>query len=228
MGVTHTYTSSSMMQYVALAACLVACAAAAASNYTVTDEVWFEVTVKDMDGPGEDYHGRFVIALFGEAAPMTSLNFAALAKGAKRGSRNLHYKNTWVHRIVPDFVIQMGDIIKGDGSSGRSIYGDRFNDEEFILSHRSAGWVAMANHGPDTNASQFYIMLTKARWLDNKHVVFGKVVRGMDVVEAIGNVPSDPNTAIPYKRVKIVDCGVNDLDAKYTLKENQLDSTEDL
>merc|ERR1719411_914873 len=208
-----------MMQHVALAACLVACAAAAASNYTVTDEVWFEVTVKDMDGPGEDYHGRFVLALFGEAAPMTTLNIAALAKGTKRGSRMLHYKNTWVHRIVPDFVIQMGDIIKGDGTGGKSIFGDRFNDEDFILSHRSAGWVAMANHGPDTNGSQFYILLTKARWLDSKHVVFGKVVRGFDVIEVLGNVASDPNTAVPKKTVTITDCGVNELTSKYELTE---------
>merc|ERR1712150_417360 len=138
------------------------------------------------------------------------------------------YKGSIVHRIVQDFVIQMGDVTRGDGSGGKSIFGERFNDEDFILSHRSPGWVAMANHGPDTNASQFYIMLTKARWLDGKHVVFGKVIRGMDVIEAIGNVPSDPKTAIPYKKVKIVDCGVNELESKYVLKESQLDSQEDL
>ena len=112
--------------------------------------------------------------------------------------------------------------------AGRSIFGDKFNDEDFTLSHRSAGWVAMANHGPDTNGSQFYILLTKARWLDGKHVVFGKVIRGFDVVETLGNVPSDPNTAEPKKTVKIIGCGVNKLDKKYDLAEDQLDSTEDL
>ena len=71
--------------------------------------------------------------------------------------------------------LQMGDITVGDGSGGKSIYGDRFADEEFILSHRSDGWVSMANHGPDSNNSQFFILLTKARWLDGKHIVFGKV-----------------------------------------------------
>ena len=69
----------------------------------------------------------------------------------------------------------MGDITVGDGSGGKSIYGDRFADEEFVLSHRSDGWVSMANHGPDSNNSQFFILLTKARWLDGKHIVFGKV-----------------------------------------------------
>jgi len=219
-------------------------AAVYASEYTVTEEVWFDFEVKNMDGPGEDYKGRVVIALFGEAAPMTVMNFAAITRGYERGKtkqvvgrlgksikesqEKLHYKGTTVHRIVPDFVLQMGDIVDGDGTGGRSIFGKLFNDEQFILSHRGAGWVAMANHGPDTNASQFYIMLTKARWLDGKHVVFGKVIRGMDVIETLGNVPSDPNTAVPKKEVRIKDCGQNELDKKYTLTEAQLKSEEDL
>lgn len=148
-------------------------------KYTITDEAWFDVEVKDMDGPGQDYRGRFVIGLFGDTAPMTAMNFVAITRGYKRGRETLHYKNTPIHRIVPDFVIQMGDITVGDGTGGKSIFGERFNDEEFVLSHRSPGWVAMANHGKDTNGSQFYILLTKARWLDKKHVVFGKVIRGM-------------------------------------------------
>jgi len=197
-------------------------------NFTITDEVWFDVEVKDFDGPGEDYRGRFVIGLFGETAPMTTMNFAAIARGYKRGKEKLHYKNTRVHRIVPDFVVQMGDITTGDGTGGRSIFGERFNDEDFILSHRSAGWVSMANHGPDSNASQFFIMLTKARWLDGKHVVFGKVVRGFDVVDTIGNVPTVAGTADPKKEVTIVDCGVNEIDRKYTLTKEQLDSVEDI
>ena len=197
-------------------------------NFTVTEEAWFDVEVKDLDGAGEDFKGRFTVALFGETAPMTVMNFAALTKGYKKGDLKLAYKNTKIHRIVPDFVLQMGDITVGDGTGGRSIFGERFNDEEFILSHRSPGWVAMANHGPDTNNSQFYILMTKARWLDNKHVVFAKVIRGYDVIEVLGEVPSNPNTAVPKKIVKIVDCGLNTLDKPYDLKESQLDSTEDL
>ena len=197
-------------------------------NLTVTEEAWFDVEIKDLDGPGEDYRGRFTIALFGDAAPMTTLNFASIARGYKRSGEKLWYKNTIIHRIVPDFVIQMGDITRGDGTGGKSIYGEKFNDEDFILSHRSAGWVAMANHGKDTNGSQFYILLTKARWLDRKHVVFGKVVRGFDVLEVIGNVPINPDTAYPKKKVTIIDCGVNSLEKKYVLTKDQLDSTEDL
>ncbi|CAD5111182.1 DgyrCDS516 [Dimorphilus gyrociliatus] len=197
-------------------------------KYTITDEAWFDVEVKDMDGPGQDFRGRFVVGLFGETAPMTVMNYVAITRGYKRGREVLHYKNTPIHRIVPDFVIQMGDITVGDGTGGKSIFGERFNDEEFALSHRSPGWVAMANHGKDTNGSQFYILLTKARWLDKKHVVFGKVIRGMDVVKTLGEVRADPNTAVPRKRVKIIDCGLNDLPKKYDLSEDDLDSEKDL
>lgn len=197
-------------------------------EYTVTEEAWFEVEVKDMDGPGQDYTGRFTLALFGDTAPMTVLNFASITKGYKRGKSSLSYKDTNIHRIVPDFVLQMGDVTKGDGTGGQSIFGEKFNDEDFILSHRSPGWVAMANHGSDTNSSQFYILLSKARWLDGKHVVFAKVIRGMDVIEALGEVESDPNTAVPRKEVRITDCGITGLREKYDLTEEQLVSTEDL
>ncbi|CAH1797589.1 unnamed protein product [Owenia fusiformis] len=197
-------------------------------KYTVTEEAYFDVEVQDMDGPGEDYNGRFVVALFGDTAPMTTLNFKSIVEGYKRGKETLWYKGTNIHRIVPDFVIQMGDITVGDGTGGRSIFGEKFNDEDFVLSHRAPGWLAMANHGKDTNASQFYILLNKARWLDGKHVVFGKVVRGMDVIRTLGEVPADPNTAVPKKKVKIVDCGIVGIEKKYDLKNDELDSEDDL
>lgn len=198
------------------------------SNHTITDEAWFDIEIKDMYAPGEDYKGRFTIGLFGDTAPITVLNFRSIAKGVKHRHSKLHYKNTPVHRIVKDFIIQMGDITVGDGTGGKSIFANKFNDEEFILSHRGAGWVAMANHGPDTNGSQFYILLQKARWLDGKHVVFGKVIRGYDVIKTIGDVDSDISTARPKKKITIVDCGLNKIEKKYELKENELESTEDL
>ncbi|KAH3839299.1 uncharacterized protein LOC127879020 isoform X1 [Dreissena polymorpha] len=197
-------------------------------NYTVTEEAWFDVEVKDLDGPGEDYRGRFVVALFGETCPMTTMNFAAISKGFKRGRSTLSYKSTKIHRIVKDFLIQMGDVTVGDGTGGRSIYGDKFVDENFILSHRAPGMVSMANHGKDTNGSQFFILLSKARWLDGKHVVFGKVVKGMDVVRAVGDVPADPNNAVPKHTIKIIDCGVTGLEKKYELTQEQIDSENDI
>ncbi|KAL4227797.1 hypothetical protein ACF0H5_013233 [Mactra antiquata] len=197
-------------------------------NYTVTEEAWFDVEVRDLDGPGEDYRGRFVIALFGDTCPMTSMNFAAIAKGFKRGRSSLWFKNTKIHRVVPDFLIQMGDVTVGDGTGGKSIYGDKFVDENFILSHRATGMVSMANHGKDTNGSQFFILLNKARWLDGKHVVFGKVIKGMDVLRTIGEVKADPNTAVPKNSIRIVDCGVNNLEKKYELTLDQVDSDDDV
>ncbi|WAR00674.1 PPIB-like protein [Mya arenaria] len=197
-------------------------------NYTVTEEAWFDVEIKDMDGPGEDYRGRFVIALFGETCPMTAMNFAAIAKGFKRARTSLWFKNTKIHRVVPDFLIQMGDVTVGDGTGGRSIYGDKFVDENFYLSHRAPGMVSMANHGKDTNGSQFFILLNKSRWLDDKHVVFGKVIKGMDVVRTIGEVPTDKSNAVPKKTVKIIDCGINGLEKKYELTMEQVDSEDDI
>lgn len=202
---------------------------AMAGEFTVTEEAWFEVEVADIDGPGTSYSGRFVIALFGETVPMTVLNFASIARGYQRGDETkLHFKNTTIHRIVPDFVIQMGDVTVGDGTGSRSIYGDTFIDENFALSHRAPGWVSMANRGKDTNGSQFFILLSKARWLDGKHVVFGKVIRGFDTVRTLGELATNPKTAAPELEVRVVDCGVDRLDRKYDLQAEDLDSTEDL
>merc|ERR1712165_626997 len=164
----------------------------------------------------------------GETAPMTSLNFVSLARGHKQGKKTLSYAKSPIHRIVPDFVLQMGDITEGDGTGGKSIFGEKFNDEEFTLSHRSDGWVSMANSGPDSNNSQFFILLTKARWLDGKHVVFGKVVRGWDVIEVISNLDLIEGYADPIKEVMIVDSGVTAMNTRYDLTEEQLDSTDDV
>jgi len=197
-------------------------------DFLVTSEAWFEIKIKDYEGPGEDYVGRFTVALFGETAPITVLNFKSLAQGHKKGKQTLHYKGSNIHRIVPDFVVQMGDITKGDGTGGMSIYGKSFADEEFILSHRSPGWVAMANSGADSNNSQFYITLTKARWLDSRHLVFGKVIRGMDVINILGEVPTADANGTPKKLITITDSGVNLLERNYEMAEDQLDSQEDL
>jgi len=167
----------------------------------VTKKVFFDISIDDEPS------GRIVIALFGETCPVTVQNFASLARGNFRGDNKLSYNNTIVHRIVQDFVIQMGDVVENDGTGGRSIYGQYFADENFYLSHWGPGWVAMANSGPDSNNSQFIILLSKARWLDRKHVVFGKVVEGMSVVEDIAEVETD-EFAFPVVPVEVVNVGV--------------------
>jgi len=198
-----------------------------AGNFTVTHEAWFEVDVRGMDDPGENFGGKFTVALFGETVPMTVLNFVSLINGHKVKGKKMSYKGTLVHRIVKDFVVQMGDVVRGDGVGSISIYGERFNDENFILSHRSAGWVAMANHGVDTNGSQFFVLLTKARWMDGKHVVFGKVTHGLDIIKALGDLETDGQQK-PKKSVRIVDCGAKQLKATWDMKTSQLDSEADI
>merc|ERR1711890_143349 len=121
-----------------------------AGKYMVTDEVWFDVKIKDYYGDGQDYTGRFEIALFGETVPMTVMNFVSLARGYKKKDEMLGFKDSPIHRVVLDFVVQMGDITTGDGTGSVSIYGEKFDDENFELSHHSPGWVAMANRGADT------------------------------------------------------------------------------
>lgn len=167
-----------------------------------------------------EFIGTFIIKLHSSKLPITISNFISLCKGnitpikssksfpeIKKSDPPLTYKYSIIHKIIPNFMIHMGDITKSDGTGGKSIYGYKFNDENLEAIHDRKGLVGMANIGPDTNGSQFYITLKACKWLDGRYVIFGEIEHGIELLESIGkNFGS--NSGLPRAKLQVIDCGV--------------------
>ncbi|KNC84228.1 peptidyl-prolyl cis-trans isomerase B [Sphaeroforma arctica JP610] len=188
------------MKFITFVLAVVAMLAAfvAAEDPKVTDTVFFDVQIE-----GELDVRRIEMGLFGDVVPKTVKNFVELAKKEKGEG----YKGSKFHRVIKQFMLQGGDFTRGDGTGGKSIYGDKFEDENFTLKHEGPGYLSMANSGKNTNGSQFFITTIKTSWLDGRHVVFGKVTKGMEHVTDVENNPTGARDK-PIKSVEIVDCGV--------------------
>ena len=167
----------------------------------ISTNPYFDITMNDT------YLGRVIFQLFDDDVPKTCKNFRYLCSNGILDKSKPSYQDTKFHRIIKEFMLQGGDFTNGDGTGGMSIYGDKFEDENFNLTHNQPGMLSMANAGPNTNNSQFFITVEKTPWLDNKHVVFGIIISGFDIIKKLEDIATDSNDK-PVQNIYISKCGL--------------------
>ena len=171
------------------------------NNDSIEGNPYFIISI---DGKKE---GKLKFELFDEEVPKTCANFRYLCVKGLGDKKEACYKDSIFHRVIEEFMIQGGDFTNFDGTGGKSIYGDSFEDENFNLKHNQPGLLSMANSGPNTNGSQFFITLKETPWLDDKHVVFGILLEGFELIKKIELLEKDDNNK-PLVEVKIIECGL--------------------
>ena len=186
----------------------------------ITDRVYFDISINNTEPK------RLIIGLYGNDCPKTVKNFIELTKGTTKSNNGklLSYKGSKFHRIIPGFMAQGGDFEYGNGTGGQSIYGRRFEDENFKFKHKGLGVVSMANSGQHSNGSQFFICFTKASWLDGKHTVFGQVIHGNNILDDCEDAGS--RSGSPSKEVVIVNCGLVDGEKGFVSNEKEVIDTD--
>jgi peptidyl-prolyl cis-trans isomerase B (cyclophilin B) len=180
-----------------------------AADFTVTSEIYLDVS------HGRKPLGRITLGLFGDEAPKTVENFRHICLN---GIDGLSYNGTRFHRVIYKFMIQGGDILKGDGAGSLSIFGKHFEDENLTINLTAPGFLGMANHGPDSNGCQFFITTVPAPWLNGKHTIFGKAVNGQEWAHVIERVKTTTDDE-PAEAVVITACGELKIDRPYTIND---------
>ncbi|KAL2045536.1 hypothetical protein N7G274_001964 [Stereocaulon virgatum] len=193
------------------------------SEKTSRSYVFFDIEI------GHQKEGRVIFELYDDVVPKTTENFRCLCTGEKgvgRSGKPLSYKGSGFHRVIKGFMIQGGDFTAGNGTGGESIYGEKFEDENFEIKHSKPFLLSMANAGPGTNGSQFFVTTVPTPHLDGKHVVFGELRDGKSIIRKIENMPTQSDK--PNKDVTIVDCGQLSSEEALKAGKKEPDSTGDI